>query len=44
MRNLKQSLIRSEPLLVIALAAIAAILIDQHQCFNSEWFNDLLFR
>lgn len=44
MRNLKQSLIRSEPLLVVALVAIAAIFIDQHQCFNSGWFNDFFLR
>lgn len=44
MRNLKQSLVRSEPLLVVALVAAAAIFIDQHQCFNTEWFNDFFLR
>lgn len=44
MKNLKQSLIRSEPLLVLALIAAAAIALDQQQCFNREWFNALFLR
>lgn len=44
MKNLKQSLVRSEPLLLLALVAAASIFADQHQCFNREWFDAFFLR
>ena len=44
MKSLKQSLARSEPLLIVALLAAAFIVFDQHRCLNMEWINGFFFR